>query len=557
MEGFTGGNLNDNNESIQLPMAQEVTTNQETLQPIDPIAVIIKSFEDNPLQWGKVYFTHHFRIGSPGFHSKIMKEVVANRFFGVAAPRESSKSTLLSFIYPMHQLCFKKRRFIVIVSNTYSKAARTLENMKKEFRDNIALQRDYPITITKDSEGDSIFRWGNGYETRVLCKGAEQMGSVRGEKFGAYRPDLIIIDDIEDDEMVRNPDRRRDLKDLYDEALIPAGEFGLVQVIVVGTILHDDSLMAKIVSKDYYPEYRKLLYRAKNLMPDGTYKSLWHEKWTLYYLDQMEKEKPDVFAKEMQNDPVSGANQVFFKEDFRYWRRDTDKYVLFDENNKIISMGSFKNCKSAIAVDLAWSEKRTADDNVIMGGLLTPEYDLLIYSYIAQKGLRPDFINDYIFSLHTRLRALTGDYTPLGMEKAMRESVAKWDLEKEMRQRKQFITIKKIDWETDKIKRITSALLSRYKQHSIYHYAGMGDLENQLLRFPSGVHDDIVDCEQILSKMFDFSKYLPKPKTDEDEFNWWRDITIKSKKGEVKKPYVLGHKGKKVLSTIPHTVSYR
>ena len=348
-----------------------------------------------------------------------------------------------------------------------------------------------------------------------------------------------------------------ELKEVYDEALIPAGEHGIVQVIVVGTILHDDSLMAKIVNKGHYPEYRKLLYRAKKTKEDGTFESLWVEKWTLNYLEQMEKEKPDVFAKEMQNDPVSGQNQVFFKEDFRYWRRDSDKYVLFDENNKIVSVGSFKNCKSAIAIDLAWSERRTADDNVIMGGLLTPEYDLLIYSYIAQKGLRPDFINDYIFSLHTRLKALTGDYTPLGMEKAMRESVARWDLEKEMRHRKHFITIKPIDWETDKIKRITSALLSRYKQHSIYHQQAMGDLENQLIRFPSGVHDDIVDCEQILSKMFDFGKTVKKEMGADDEFEFWRGKAIEAKKGTIKKKFILGAKGIKRKATVPFTESYR
>jgi hypothetical protein len=538
-------------------MPQEVTPIENNTQPIDPIKVIIDSFIANPILWGKVYFKHHFRITSPGFHNEIMKFALAHRFLGIAAPRESSKSTLVSFLYASHQICFRKRRFIVVVSNTYSKAAETLSNIKKEFRDNVMLKQDYPITITRDSEGDSIFRWGDGFETRILCKGAEQIGSIRGEKFGAYRPDLIIGDDIEDDEMVRNPDRRRDLKDLIDEALIPAGDHQICQYIFIGTILHDDSFMSKIVSKDFYPEYKKLLYRAKVLMPDGTYTSLWHEKWTIYYLEQMEKEKPDVFAKEMQNDPVSGANQVFFKEDFRYWRRDSDKYVLFDESNKIISMGSFKNCKSAIAIDLAWSERRTADDNVIMGGLLTPEYDMLIYSYIAQKGLRPDFINDYIFSLHTRLKALTGDYTPLGMEKAMREQVAKWDLEKEMRARKHFITIKPIDWETDKIKRITSALLSRYKQHSIYHMAGQGDLENQLLRFPSGVHDDIIDTEQILSKMFDYSKAVKKETQGEDEFSWLRKITIEKKKGVIKKKYSFGNKGIKKRAGVPATIAYR
>ena len=530
---------------------------QKVSEKLKLVEDVVKSFQEEPLVWGKVYFQHHFRIPSPSFHYRIIKAAMTERFLGIAAPRESSKSTLISFLYALHQLCFKKRRFIVIVSNTYAKAARTLENMKKEFRDNAALKTDYPLTITKDSEGDSIFRWDDGFETRVLCKGAEQIGSVRGEKFGAHRPDLILIDDIEDDEMVRNPDRRMDLKDLYDEALIPAGEHGVVQVIFIGTILHDDSLMAKIVSKRFYPEYKKLLYRAKNKKPDGKYISLWTEKWSLAYLDQLEKEKPDVFAKEMQNDPASGANQVFFKEDFRYWRRDSDKYVLFDRENKITSVGSFRNCTSAIAIDLAWSERRTADDNVIMGGLLTPEYDLLIFSYIAQKGLRPDFINDYIFSLHTKLQSLTGHYTPLGMEKAMRERVAQWDLEKEMRTRKHFITIKPITWDTDKIKRITSALLSRYKQHSIYHQSGMGDLENQLVRFPSGTHDDIIDCEQILSKMFDYSKHVKKEATEDSEFEWWRKVTIESHKRPRSQAYVYGSKGTHKRGQIPCTIAYR
>ena len=544
------------NKELQSSDNQGQFTEQESSQVVAAVEDMLQHFKDRPLLWGKVYFPHHFRIASPRFHFKIMRRAMDKQFLAVAAPRESSKSTLLTFLYPIHAICFKRRRFIVILGSTYEKASEGLENIKKEFNDNQALRNDYPIIISKDREGDSIFRWRDGFETKVLCKGREQIGKVRGVKFGAYRPDLFIIDDIEDDEMVKNPDRRRDLKEDIDGVIGKAGETGVTQIIVIGTILHDDSFMARILTKNFYPHYYKLLYRAKVLQPDGTYQSIWHEKWTLHYLEQEEREEPSVFAKERMNDPVSGTNQVFFKEDFRYWRRDADKWVLFDDQNKIIGMGSFKDCKSAMAVDLAWSEKRTADDNVIMGGLLTPEYDMLIYSYIAQKGLRPEFINDYIFSLHTRLHALTGHYTPLGMEKAMREAVAKYDLEKEMRKRNHHITIQPIDWETDKIKRVTSALLSRYKQHSIFHLAGQGDLENQLVRFPSGVHDDIVDCEQILSKMFDYAKKPRKELEQDGEFEWVRKKAIEARKGTPKKDYVFGAK-KTRKHAVPHTVSFR
>ena len=520
---------------------------------------IIQEFSINPLLWGKIYLTQHFRIKSPTFHFKILKLALTNTFLAVAAPRGSAKSTILSFLYPLHCVMFKKKRFIIIVSNTYAKAARSLENIKKELRDNQMLSNDYPIIITKDAEGDSIFRHSDGFETRVLCKGADQIGSVRGEKFGAYRPDLILVDDVEDDEMVRSQERRIQLRSDFDEALKYSGDIvnGTynTQFIIIGTILHDDSLMAKLVSPKEYTHFKKLRYKGRITNPDGTYSSLWNDKWTVEFLNQLEKEDPNGFAKEIQNDPASGANQIFLKEDFRYWHIDNDKYVLFGENNKIESIGSLKDCKGAMACDLAWSEKRTADDNVIMAGLLTPSYDFLIYTYLAEKGLRPDTLNEYIFNLHSKLSSLTGGYVPLGMEKAMREKVAKWDLEREMRKRNHWIDIKVIQWESDKIKRITSALLSRYKQHTIFHRKDMGDLENQLTRFPTATHDDIVDAEHILSKMFEYAKVPRKPADHDDAFEWYRKLAIERNNPKITR-YNFGSKGKQRAS-IPSRIAYR
>jgi len=168
---------------------------------------IHQSFIANPMGWGFIFFKHHFRDNSPWFHAKILTEALKHRFFAVQAPRESAKSTILTFLYAIWSICFKKKRFIVIVQNTYKKSATSLDTIKKEFKENAMLKQYFGVEIIRDAEGDAIFRHPDGFETRVLCKGTEQIGSIRGEKFGAYRPDLFIIDDLEDDEMVRNPER--------------------------------------------------------------------------------------------------------------------------------------------------------------------------------------------------------------------------------------------------------------------------------------------------------------------------------------------------------------
>ena len=127
----------------------------------------LKNLEKKPLLWGMFFTPNHFRSPSPPFHIKILIEAIKNKFFAVASPRESAKSTILSYLFPIHSICYKKKRFIVIVQNTYKKAAQTLETIKKEIRDNDMVKNAYNIEITKDAEGDSILRHPDGFETRV------------------------------------------------------------------------------------------------------------------------------------------------------------------------------------------------------------------------------------------------------------------------------------------------------------------------------------------------------------------------------------------------------
>ena len=519
-------------------------------------------FQQNPLLWGFYYFPHHFRSRTPQFHIKILKEAINNRFFACQCPRESAKSTMLAFLFPSHRITFKQKRFIIIVQNTYLKAAGSLDTIKSEFRNNIYLEEDFGVKITKDSTGDSIFTHPDGFTTRILCKGAEQIGSVRGEKFGAYRPDLILIDDLEDDDMVRSPERRRNIKDLYDNALVPAGDAEICQYIAIGTILHDDCLMAKLVSPNFYPEYRKLFYRA--LSKDkisGAWRSLWDEKWSVKKLFSLRKEKPDVFAKEYQGNPVSGGLRKFDKEDFRHWYVEQDHYVLLDDEGRITSKGALASCRAAIGCDLAWEERKEADYTVIMPGYLTPNSELLIEDYFCERGVRPDQFEEVLFQMEKKLRTMTGKTVYIGFEKAKLEKVTKWFLTQAMKRRNYWLNLKDVSWVNDKISRIVTPLQPRYKLHSVFHKKGMGELEYQLLRIPSGTHDDLPDAEQILCRLLEYapSKKKDDAVIDDPHFEWLRTRHINKTKNIKKKskvPFAFGKKSTK-LRELPAKESWR
>lgn len=481
-------------------------------------------YEDNGLLWGMMYLKEHFRQEGSWFHLKVFLESCKNRWLAIHAPRGSAKSTVLCLLKPSHAVCFKQKRFIVIVQNTFAKASRSLENIKIELRDNALIKKDFGIEVTKDAEGDSIFMHPDGFSTRVLCKGADQIGSIRGEKYGAYRPDLILVDDVEDDEMVKSPERRATLMELFNEALMPAGDFKTCQVLVIGTVLHDDSMLAHLISPSEYKEFRKLHFKAR-YNDNGRVVSLWDARWTVDELDEMERDKPQMFAKEMQGDPSSGLSAYFHKEDFRYWDIIEGSAVLYGFSGEVVSRWKLTDCKAAVAGDLAWDTKRESDFSVLLPGLLTPSSDILIDSYICKKGLRPAEFIETVFMLKKKYEDMTSTVIPFGFEKAKLEKVMKHLLEKEERVRNEFVMKKDLQWDTDKIQRIITRLQARYASHVIYHRRGMGELESQLLRVPNGTHDDLPDAEQGLVQLLVYPKQVVETVKKEDKFEWWRKQT--------------------------------
>lgn len=511
----------------------------------------------DPLTWGQFFFPNHFRTKTPVFHLELLNAVYEFNKVAVASPRRSAKSTLLLFLFPFHQIMFRKSRFIVIISNTFKKASMHLDTIKKELMDNQKLKEFHPkITMPRDAEGDTIFRHANGFETLVLCKGVDQIGSLRGVKFGAYRPDLILGDDMEDDSLVRNPDLRLKLQEDFDSVLTPIGGDLNTRHVYVGTILHDDCQLAKLVSREHYPEYLKLFYKA-HLNPDTPEEtSLWPENWTVDFLRQLRKDKPNVYAKEYQNDPVAGSNTRFQRSDFRYWKIEGNRVCLMAPGGNVETSYALTDCRAAISCDLAWKEKRDSDSSVIMPGLLTPASDILIETYINKKAMRPDELAEQLFLMVDRLEAMTKSSVPVGFEKSMLENVSQWLLKREMRKRNKFLTVKQLAWDNDKNTRIETRLQPRYSQHVIYHKTGMGDLEHQLERFPFGAHDDLIDAEQGLVQLLQFPKEASAIPQQVDEFEWWREQAI-----QMRKPHQYegktGAKKRGVMKQIPFRKSWR
>ena len=165
----------------------------------------------------------------PQFHKELWELATSqHQYVAIAAPRGHAKSTAGTLAYTLASLLFRESTFALIVSDTESQACMFLGALKQELSDNediielFGLKKDDKglVRFLKDSESDVIVEFADGHKFRVIAKGAEQ--KLRGLNWNGTRPNLVIVDDLENDELVMNKERRAKLKRWFFGALPPA-----------------------------------------------------------------------------------------------------------------------------------------------------------------------------------------------------------------------------------------------------------------------------------------------------------------------------------------------
>ena len=430
------------------------------------VAVLKKLFEKDIESFGQFFFKNHLRKKTPNFHREIyrMYENKELKRVALGAPRGHSKSTITDLVYLAWEIVHKRVHFVLLVSDTYSQAALFLETLKAELESNERLKDFYGNLVSDNwSEGEIVT---NGIMVKAVGAGMK----VRGLKYREYRPDLIIVDDLENDELVENKERREKLERWFNGALLPSMDKD-GRTIVIGTILHYDSLLCKMLSETQYLEWEKKTYKAIN-----DYGALWPEHLNLDELAKIKKDYLDkgqgyLFYQEYQNDPVSDENRKFKIEKFKYYESLEGKQL-----------------NTFITIDRAYSMDKTADFTGIVAVSVDMENNWYIRHAERFKGLEADLIKK-IFDLKGYYSALK-----VGIEQKAYEYTIKPTLDDEMRRRNDFFTIEELkDGGTAKNKRI-EGLLPRFESGTLYFKRDQTDLIDELITFPKSIHDDLSDA---------------------------------------------------------------
>ena len=480
--------------------------------------------------FGRAYFPHYFSRPSPEFHRELdaiwQQGVLKGRYpltaadtktisrlpgvrRAVAAPRGHAKSTNLTFKGTMHSTLYGYKHYPIIISDSSEQAEGFLDNIRVEFEENTAILEDFgPLA-------GSVWR-SNVLVTKTNIK-IEAIGSgkkIRGRKHRNWRPDLIILDDVENDENVRTPEQRKKLKDWFDKAVSKCGD-DYTDIVYIGTLLHYDSLLAKTLAN---PAYRSIKYKAvirfsqaddlwqqwetiftdlsnddresealaffqahKEAMLEGT-QVLWEEKLSYYDLMVMRVSEGEAsFNSEEQNEPINPDDCLFMEEWFDYYNEAEVNFgdPAFDFFGFIDpSLGKTKRSDFSAIVTLA-KHKGSG------------------YMYVVDADIErrhPDRIIADVLAKERWLRASFGHgYRKLGAETNQFQWFLKEELAKASAKAGLYLPIEEVQQTSDKVMRIQT-LQPDVKNKYIKFNRRHKRLLEQLTQFPMGAHDDGPDA---------------------------------------------------------------
>ncbi len=438
------------------------------------------------------YFTKFHFFKMPQFHKDWYKDLMFNNLTGLILVtfRESAKTSLAK-IKLIHNICYAKKKFIIWTSYDQAKAEANLYDIALELQTNKKLIADFgnlffeEKSIEKFTKKKSIGEFITTNKIKVKAYSTGQ--SPRGEVYGEFRPDFIVLDDIETLKTIESEPKTYEVMQYIDELL--AGLSGNANVLVLGNRLLEGGSISYIEDKVKNSDKWKL--HDIPVVIDG--EIVWKEKYTetdfeaerynkqiedeLYHKVSLETKREllgyQAYNREMLNTPITDEEREFKKD---WWRYRTPEQL------------EPLNVRRFLTIDTAISEKESADSTGIIDNCVDSEnfWNIRAYKY----RINPKELIDLLFNWHKER-----NFEAIGIEKTIYLQAIKPFLDEEMRKRNTFLPIVELQHnQTAKETRIRG-LIPRYESRSVFHIKGeCEDLEKEMYVFPKGMHDDVLDA---------------------------------------------------------------
>ena len=235
---------------------------------------------------------------------------------GWSVPRGHGKSAYLSNVFPVHQVVYNKRKYILIISETGAISQKFVEWVSGQLKYNKKLIEDFGILLHESkalNEKDNLelFVTTNG----IMVQSSSIGKQLRGARNGSYRPDLVILDDLESSKNTATRELREKNLHWFNSVITPVGDVTRTSFIYMGTLVSGKGLLPNVLSRS---DYDSAIYSAIVSEPVRT--DLWNKvEEILRDVDNPNREmEADNFYYEHKEEMDEGA-RTLWNERFTYY----------------------------------------------------------------------------------------------------------------------------------------------------------------------------------------------------------------------------------------------
>lgn len=399
-------------------------------------------------------------------------------------PRGTFKSSVVTVSFALQFLLNEPNARILIDSETFSKSKAFLREIQDHLISNDkyrevfkAIHGMYPFEkkstakLWTDSEIILPMRTRPLKEPTISCAGIDVT------KNGMHY-DLIICDDLHSEKNVTNSEQITQVIDHYKLAfsLLDPGK----PMIVIGTRWHELDLYGHII--DFEQEDFNILKKSA-YNPDNSL--FFPQVLSEEALEKIRRRQgASIFSKQYLNEPVSDENATFKREYItrKPWAqvegRPINWYWLVDPSyTDPRGSGQYSDFAAFVLCGMDYQR------------------DLYVRYVIRQKMTYSDII-DKMFELNSDPR-FKDIHNPKWILEVIGTKSLSYELSNEQRRKNTWLNVQEIKSRQDSKEERIRGLAPFYESGHIYHIQEcpqIEELEIELVQFPTGRHDDIIDC---------------------------------------------------------------
>lgn len=439
--------------------------------------------------FGRFFFPHIIQGEEepPEAHLELIEFMTSPEDGAGIFPRGFAKTTWEK-IDCIHDIVYGLEPVILYISATLEDAQFHFDSIKNELESNEWLIYVYGSFVPPTDQlgtkwTNKHFQTTNG--VNVIARGA---GKGRGVNIRNKRPTKIIVDDAESDEQVRSSARREKYHKWITEVIMPSRDKVRGRIKVIGTVIHPECEVLK-----FYEAHGGIFRRA---IEDG--QSIWPNFWTLGDLIRVRDGYTDSEGKQHEGIGVLAFSQEYLNEPINSDATVFDRKAI--ERNVYDELPRLEELEIRMAVDPNAGQSKMAD---FMGICVLGRHRTTFKRYVLESRKFKGKITSLDPNEETQESTFDTVYTrwnPIvaGIEVVRTMGVALYQL---LLSRNKYRLIKIDPKGKDKVAR-AQMVAPFIEQNIILFSVTQVDLYNEMIVFPNGEHDDIVDAFIHVNDMF-------------------------------------------------------